>query len=219
MKKALFISGCLLLSIAATAQSDKYMNAMQTNIAVLDSTKDPATLTNLAGTFERIANAEKTQWLPYYYAALADISAAVAYFSDPAITNKAEKMDPLTDKAEVLINKADELSKNNSEVYVIKKMIATMRMMADPMSRYMTYGPIAAQALATAKQLDPENPRIYILEAEDKYFTPEQYGGSKAEAKTLFETALKKFDTFKPQSEIAPHWGRNEANYFLSQMK
>jgi hypothetical protein len=219
MKKTVFILSCILLSVATMAQSDKYIGTMQTNITLLDTTKNVTTLTNLAGTFERIANAEKTQWLPYYYSALADINIAYAYFSDPSVTNKTEKIDPLADKAEALINKADELSKDNSEIYVMKRMIASMRMMADPMSRYMTYGPIAAQALATAKKLDPENPRVYILEAEDKYFTPEQYGGSKAEAKTLFETALKKLDTFKPQSDISPQWGRSEANYFLGQMK
>lgn len=219
MKRILFISACLALSVAALAQSDKYTKAMKANIAVLDTTRSTEELTNLANTFERIAVAEKTQWLPYYYAALADMNSAYAYFSDPAVTNKTEKLDPLADKAEVLINKADELSKDNSEIYVIKKMIATIRMMADPMSRYMTYAPVAAQALETAKKLEPENPRVYILEAEDKYFTPEQYGGSKAEAKQLFETALKKFDTFKLQSDIDPHWGRDEANHFLAQMK
>ena len=44
--------------------------------------------------------------------------------------------------------------------------------------------------------------RIYLLQAEDKYFTPEQYGGSKEEGKKLFQESLKKYDTFKEHKDI-----------------
>jgi hypothetical protein len=87
------------------------------------------------------------------------------------------------------------------------------------MNRYMTYGPIANEALETAKKLNPENPRVYLLEGQDKFFTPEQYGGSKAEAKILFETAMKKFETTKPESSIHPSWGLPAVNYFYAQCK
>ena len=219
MKRLFFLTTSIALTVTAMAQSDKYIGAMKANIALLDTTRNAAGLINMANTFERIANAEKNQWLPYYYAALAEVNAAYAYSGGAMTGDKAATIDPIADKAEALLNKAEELSKDNTEIYIAKKMIATARMMADPMSRYMTYGPIAAQALETAKKLDTENPRIYILEGEDKFFTPEQFGGSKAEAKALFETALKKFDSFQPQSDLHPHWGRETANYFLAQIK
>jgi cytochrome c-type biogenesis protein CcmH/NrfG len=87
------------------------------------------------------------------------------------------------------------------------------------MNRYMTYGPKAQEALDMAKKLNPDNPRIYLLEGQDKYFTPEQFGGSKTEAKRLFEEALKKYDSFKPASELDPNWGKNTAQYLLTQIK
>jgi len=59
----------------------------------------------------------------------------------------ADKVDPLADKAEKLLNKAEELSKDNSEIYVVKKLIASLRMLGDVRNRYMTYGPVAAEAL------------------------------------------------------------------------
>jgi hypothetical protein len=126
-------------------------------------------------------------------------------------------LDPMADKAEALLNKAEAISKDNSEIWVVRKMIASMRMIADPMTRYMTYGPQAAQALATARKLDPANPRTYLLEGQDKYFTPEQFGGSKVEAKKLFETAMEKFNSFKPADGIAPTWGLRTTQYFLQQ--
>ena len=74
-------------------------------------------------------------------------------------------------------------------------------------------------ALAEAKKLDPENPRITIMEAEDLYFTPEQFGGSKAKGIELFKKALEQFKTYKLKSSLDPNWGQGEANYFISQAK
>jgi hypothetical protein len=96
-------------------------------------------------------------------------------------------------------------------------MIATLRMMADPMNRYMQYGPQAQQALETAKKLNADNPRVYLLEGQDKFYTPEQFGGSKTEAKRLFEEALKKYNAHSPASAIDPVWGKRSTEYFLAQ--
>jgi hypothetical protein len=90
-------------------------------------------------------------------------------------------------------------------------------MMADPMNRYMQYGPQAQQALETAKKLNANNPRVYLLEGQDKFYTPEQFGGSKAEAKRLFELALAKYSDFKPVNAVDPVWGRRTTEYFFAQ--
>lgn len=150
----------------------------------------------------------------FFYAALTQVNAGYMMMNGGG-QNMAEKMDPIADKAEALLNKAEALKPDHSEIYVVKKMIANIRMWADPMNRYMTYGPIAAQALAKAKQLDPDNPRVYLLEAEDKLYTPEQFGGSKAAAKELFQTALAKFAAFKPESTLDPNWGKGRTEYGL----
>lgn len=216
--KKLFLSLALsLFMLAAFAQSERFMKAMQDKVIAVDTIRTIDGLKDLSATFERIADAEKTQWLPYYYAALTQLNGA--YLMIMGKQGMANVTDPIADKAEVLINKAEALSKDNSEIYIVKKMIAGLRMMADPMNRYMQYGPLAQQALEKAKKLNPENPRIYLLEGEDKFFTPEQYGGSKKEAKKLFEEALKKYDTYKPATSIEPNWGRSTAAYFLSQIK
>jgi hypothetical protein len=170
----------------------------------------------LSAAFERIGDAEKTQWLPYYYAALTQVNSAYMMGMENL---KADRVDPIADKAEALLNKAEALEQNNSEIFIVKKMITSLRMMADPMNRYMTYGPKAAEALQTAKKLNPENPRVLLLEAQDKYFTPEQFGGSKAEAKKLFEEALQKYTVFKPATPLDPVWGKPTAQYFLGQIK
>lgn len=221
MKKYILPITLLLFAVSAFAQSEKYMKAMQEKISMFDSSKDAASLKDLAAAFERIGDAEKTQWLPYYYSANALVNSGYTIFfaANGNPTGLAESLDPLADKAEAVLAKAEALSKDNSEIYVIKKMIATLRMMVDPMNRYMTYGPQAQEALETAKKLNPENPRVYFLEGMDLFQTPEQYGGSKPEAKKRFELAIQKYDAFKPATPIDPQWGRETTQYFLSQIK
>ena len=81
----------------------------------------------------------------------------------------------------------------------------------------MTYGPAATQALTKAKQLDPDNPRVYLLEGQDKFYTPAEFGGSKEEGKKLFEQAKSKMEAFTPESSIHSAWGKTQLEYFLSQ--
>lgn len=202
----------------AQAQSERYNKVMAEKIAAVDTVRTANGWRELANTFERIGDAEKTQWLPYYYAALAQVN--TGYFSmngaNPTAGGMAATLDPLADKAEAMLAKAKGLyNKEHSEIYVLEKMIASIRMMADPMTRWQTYGPKAAEALAKAKTMDPANPRVYYLEGQDKYYTPEQFGGSKTEAKKLFEEAVKRYEAFKPETALHPQWGKGSAVYFL----
>ena len=221
MKKTIFILSAILVASASFAQMpEKFVKAMEAKIALIDSAHTAEGFTDLANAFERIADAEKNQWLAYYYAAYCNASAGtLAGAGGDMMAAKADKTDPYADKADKQIKKAEELAKSNSEIFIVKKMIATLRMLGDPMNRYMTYGPEAQAMLDEAKKLNPDNPRVYILEGQDKFYTPEQYGGSKEEAKVLFERAQKLYDTFKPETSIHPSWGKSQVAYFLSQYK
>jgi tetratricopeptide (TPR) repeat protein len=204
---------------AAFAQSEKYTKTMEALIPVVDTTRDHDALITVGNSFERIANAEKTQWLPFYYAALANINAGNSFTMDGGFGDKSADIDPLADKAEELLNKAEALSKDNSEIWVAKKMLASLKMMGNVMARFQEYKPKAEAALETAKKLNPENPRVYLLEGQDLFFTPEQFGGDKQEAKKRLETAIAKFGIFKPESGIHPNWGMPSAKYLLSEIK
>ena len=208
----------LLLSLGIRAQSEKYQKAMSDKISQMAGASTVDAWRDLSNAFERIAEAEKTQWLPYYYASMSRVMAGYM-IGNGQMGGFADKSDPEADKAEALLDKAQAIAGDNSEIWCIRKMIATLRMSAAPMVRFQTYGPKAAEALDKARQLDPENPRVYLLEGQDKFFTPEQFGGSKAEAKVLFETCLKKAESFKPASPLHPTWGPSQASYFLGQIK
>ena len=217
MKK--FISVLFLFGffcITGKAQSEKYIKVMQEKVSLIEQTRTVEGWQELSNSFERIGEAEKDQWLPFYYAALGRVMMG-NMMANGQTGGFADKTDPEADKAEQLLAKAEALTKENSEIWCVKKMIATLRMMADPMTRFQTFGMAATAALQKAKQLDVQNPRIYLLEGQDKFFTPEQFGGSKTEAKALFEESIKKQETFKPASAIHPGWGLSQAKYFYAQ--
>jgi hypothetical protein len=207
------LAGCM--AIGGYAQNEKYVKAMEAQMTAVDTVNSAAGWFDMANTFQRIADAEKTQWLPYYYASLSHTMGAYRLLNTP----NAPKVDAEADAADDLLKKAESISKDNSEIFVVKKMINTLRMSVDPQNRYMTFGPAAQEALEKAKQLNPANPRVALLEGQDKFYTPEQYGGSKTEAKAIFEDAMKKFDSFKPESSIAPNWGLRQVKWIYAQCK
>ena len=199
------------IATAAIAQSAQFQEAMTKQTADLDSSSSftAEVLQQKSNTFERIADAEKSQWLPYYYAAYTQIMQAL-------ILKDKDKIDPLADKAEGNLDKAEALSPKNSEIACLRSLVASARLMVDPMSRGQQYGQEAASQLEQAKAYNPENPRVYMLEGQSLFFTPEQFGGSKPKAKTTLELALEKFAAFKPESNIAPHWGEPYTRELLS---
>ena len=56
----------LTISTASFSQSEKYNQAMTKNLQLIDSVKSANDALAASQAFERIAEAEKHQWLPYY---------------------------------------------------------------------------------------------------------------------------------------------------------
>jgi hypothetical protein len=213
MKKSILFAAFILFAGSIFAQSAKYESAMKANISQLDSIHSNNNADDLANSFIRIGDAEKTQWLPYYYAGYCKAVQAM-------IEKDNSKKDALADKATEFITKAESiLGKENSETDVIKSMIATAHMTVDPASRYMTYGQDISSNIEKAETLDSTNPRPVLVKAENAFYTPEQYGGGKDVAKAMFEKAKQLYDNFKPESDLSPMWGQTTLNYFLSQYK
>lgn len=211
-----FLSGVAVLailsmfSITSNAQSDKFQKGMESNIALLDSAKTAADLTSVAASFERIGDAEKTQWLPYYYAGLALTTAG---WTDQKLDKdkNAEHVKALCTKAEVI--------EKNAEIYSIRNMAATQQMLVNPQERWQTYGQEASAALQQGMQMDPNNPRLYYLQAMSLFNTPEQFGGGKDKAKPVFEKSLALFKAFKPVNNLYPTWGQKITEQMLEQCK
>ena len=212
MKKYMFfLLTAVTLQTAVFSQSDKYVAAMQKNLALFDSAKTAEDFTKLSNTFERIGDAEKTQWLPYYYAGLALTTSGWT----PAVTDKdanADRINALSAKAEAIATS----DADKAEILTLKNMSATQQMIVDPQNRWMTYGQAAGEALQKALKLDPNNPRLYYLQGMSLFGTPEQFGGGKAKAKPVFEKAFQLYKEQKPKP-LYPDWGLKQAEDMIAQ--
>lgn len=212
MKKIIILSLLLVNTMyAAFSQNEKYFAAMGSALQQFGAANSAEEMTAVAAKFERIGDAEKTQWLPYYYAAMTK--------ARMSMEGMGGDKDKVADEATALINKAAEIEKNNSEIYCVKTMICYAKMMVDPMTRWMKYGAEANANLDEARKSDPTNPRPYSLQATSLKNTPEQFGGGCATAKPLAEKAAKMLAEFKPASPLHPNWGKESIDAILNSCK
>ena len=209
--KILLLSLFLFVGITVIAQTS-FEKAMTEKVAQVEQQKTADEFTALANDFKRIGDKEKTQWLPYYYAAFSTIQKGRLAMRD----GKMAELDAIAAEAQKSLDLALNLNKDNAENLILQKMIHSLKMMVDPQSRFMSEGMLAKEALEKAEKADPTNPRISLLKAEDTYFTPEQFGGSKTKGLELFQKSLDQFKVYKPKSTLDPNWGKGEAEYFLA---
>jgi tetratricopeptide (TPR) repeat protein len=206
MKQLLVILSMFIAGIVS-AQS-KYESAMTKGFDQMKEAKTAEDMNAVAAFFERVGDAEKDKWLPYYYAAQANY---LTGWMNP----KADK-DKVAEKSKDLVTKAELIEPNNSELYCLRQMIAIQQMTVDPMARWQSYGKEAAEALERAAKADPNNPRIYYLSGTTLMNMPEALGGGKAAAKKQFEKSLELYKTFQPASPFHPNWGKTDAEKSLA---
>ncbi|MDL2142990.1 MULTISPECIES: hypothetical protein [Flavobacterium] len=160
--------------------------------------------TEASAMFERIAAAEKNSYLPNYYVALINTTAA---FSEKDKT----KIDLLLTKAQDALDTEFVKDQNNAELYAMQALIYTAWVVADPMTNGMKYSAKVMEAYAKGKAIDPNNPRIVFGEADY------QIGGAKwsgVDTKPLcaqVDKAVELFATFKPATPFSPKWGLERA--------
>ena len=109
--KTFIIITAFLVSTMLTAQT-QYETGMQKALSLWGEGK----ATEASALFERIASAEKTNWLPNYYIGM--VNATEAF--NPK--NK-DKVASLIEKAQDAIDQASVISPNNAEIMVLQAMI------------------------------------------------------------------------------------------------
>ena len=216
MKTKLMILSFTLISLAtwtmkAMGQEDLYTSAMQSAIEIMKQASEPGDLAESANRFERIAKAEKSLWMPYYYASYSLVSMSYDE-SDGA------QRDLILDRAQDLLDRALELEPKESELHVLQSFLYPSRIIVDPMGRGMTYIDLIFTSLEKAKSLNPENPRSYFLEGINKLNLPPSFGGGAEVAKPILEEALIKFEAFTNLDPLWPGWGEETTRAELEKL-
>lgn len=208
MKTKLTIA-LLFVIISSMADDAKFLQVMKPSIELLYKAQTIEQYQQSINTLNRIADAEKTKWEPYYYAA----------FGYLMIANKetdVPKKDQWIDLASKAIEKAKAIDPNESEIVALDGFIQMMRVTVDPATRGQEYSGKAMALFGKALSLNPENPRALAMMAQMQIGTAKFLNSSTAEGCSTALRAKGYFQTFHSENPIAPLWGK-EMNDDLAQ--
>lgn len=189
---------------AAQAAPAGYQDMLAATIQEVMSTGDAAQLRELAGKLERAATVAPADWLPRYYQSYALLIATFTGKEDGDVKDKQ------LDQAEAALKQARQLGGDASELLVLQAYVYQARLGIAPMTRSMTYSQKVGEALEQAQKLNPANPRIYLVRANNLYYTPKMFGGGAEVAKPVYDEAKARYAAFKPAAPNAPSWGERQ---------
>ena len=232
MKTVLFTFAFAAVSLAAAAQSqpvvlasasrpaaagpaaapDAFTALMAATIAEQNAAKTPADVQANLAKLERAVAAVPAAWEPRYYQARACLKLGFA-------GKDGDAQDKLFDQAEAALNAAKKLAgADQAELFIMQAYVLQGRIMVSPMTRGVVYTGRVQEALGQAKALAPNNPRVYLLLANDLFYRPAFFGGGAEKARPLYERAKALFGTFQPATVLSPTWGEKNADSALAQM-
>jgi tetratricopeptide (TPR) repeat protein len=210
--KKYFFSLLLIVPVVLFA-SDKYSEQMSRHIAAIYKAKTIDEYQQAINAFERIGNAEKTKWEPFYYAAF-------GYTLMAANEKEASRKDPILDQAKVNLDKATALEPKNSEIIAMDGFITMIRLTVDPTTRGPQYSMMAVQSFSQAISIDPKNPRALALMAQMQFGTAEFFHQEPVEACATAKQALEVFNAATASADpLAPAWGKSMAEGLLAKCK
>ena len=210
MKNILIYSLTILSFLLLSFTKGDYEKVMQSTLAEMHQAHTVTEIQSVANKFERIATAEKSKWLPYYYSAYCHVMMTTR-------EKDLTKWDGYLDTADGILDKAVKLKKPNMvEILVLKGFSNMMRISVDPATRGQEYSMKSAGFLQQAHQLDDENPRVNLMMAQMLYGTAQFFGSGTGEACEKFSNASALF--IKEEAEgrgIQPAWGKPQVESML----
>lgn len=160
--------------------------------------------TEASAMFERIASAEKNNWLPNYYVALVNTTTAFQ-------TKDKETISALLSKAQAALDTELDKDTKNAELMVMQAMIYTAWIVYDPMVNGMKYSPKAMEMYTKAEIIAPENPRVIFGKAEFEIGGARYFGNDTKPMCAAIDRAVGLFATFKSDVPFYPSWGLDRA--------
>lgn len=210
MKTILLSIAILVTALTGKSQSKQYAGAMGEALSQYATCKSVSDFQALGNRFALIANAEKTEWLPYYYHAHCYI---LMSFMEPT---DAVKKDSYLDEAEKSITKMIELAPKESEVYALQSMFYSARLVVNPMERGQKYSSLSAQAVGISLGMDANNPRAKFLKLRNEMGAAQFFGKDPKEFCPQASELLANWDTFKVKSPLYPAWGKEQVEEIVN---
>ncbi len=208
----MILTSAMALTVLS-AQAQDFKAPLEKTFMAFDTTMAPEVKMEQGNKLALIAKKWDNEWITHYYAAYSKV--VMSYF-EKDVTKKDAYLDEAEKEKEDAVTL---LKKDNDETYVLAAMIANGRLGVDPMNRWQKYGAIYTTNLESAKEINPDNPRMYYIQGTTKFYTPKAFGGGKKAALPYFEKAAALFAKETTTDIATPHWGKFQTNYFLGECK
>jgi len=194
------ITAFLLFVGSLVSAQSQYETGMQKAFALWGEGKN----TEASALFERIASAEKDNWLPNYYVALVNSTTSFTVKDKTQIA-------ALLAKAQESLDKELDKNPNNAELLVVQALINTAWIVADPMTNGMKLSAKTVEIYNKAIAIDPNNPRAVFGKAEFEIGGAKYFGSDTKPMCAQIDKAIVLFGTFKPETPFHPKWGLDRA--------
>lgn len=155
---------------------------------------------------ETLSSAFPNDWLLPYYASLVKTRMAL---------QKMGNADQLADEALSWIIKSKKIQQND-EIYCAESLAYTAKMTVNPMFRWVKYKDKIKSTIQQAKQINANNPRIYVLEMNMQHHLPAVLGGGCKNAIPLAQKAEKLLNAQGDRKGNLPTWGMKQVRLVLN---
>ncbi len=199
MKKLILFAAFIMTSLTQ-AQQGRFEEGMGKAMQLWGEGK----ATEASDYFERIASAEKNNWLPNYYVALVNTTSSFQ-------TRDKEKVSALLNKAQNALDIEMVKDPNNAELLVMQAMIDTGWVVYDPMTNGMKLSGKIMETYGKALSIAPENPRAVFGKAEYEIGGAKYFGTDTKPMCAEIDRSIDLFAKFKPETPFSPKWGLDRA--------
>lgn len=163
-----------------------------------------------AALLERIAQAEKDNWIPAYYQAMVLTTAS---FREK---NKETQAKYIQSAEDILNTTAQD---NNPEWLVLRAMNKTALMITDPMTKAKELSPSIIGLYKKALAIAPNNPRAVLGLAEFQMNAKKYFNQDTSKECEDVKKALSLFNEEKVTVPFGPSWGKDRAEQLVKECK
>jgi hypothetical protein len=203
------IAGFILINCHA----QDFNETLKKTFTAYDTTQNMQKKLEASNKLSMISKKWNTEWTSHFYNAYS--KAVLSYMEQDE-----KKRDAFVDEADREMDEAIAIiGKENDETYVMRALLANARMAVDGRNRWQKYGKIFNENLEKAKEINPNNPRIYYLTGISKFYTPKMFGGGKKAALPYFEKADGLYAKETDADMAKPYWGKIQNTMMLAQAK
>ncbi|MFY0650667.1 MAG: hypothetical protein JXQ96_01475 [Cyclobacteriaceae bacterium] len=199
MKKILLFITAFVISLSTSYAGGAYERTMGESIGQIFSSKSED-MDALANKFNRIGEAEKDKWLPYYYASM-------TYIFKSFQLQESTAKDQALQSAQQSLDKAKDLVEANSEISSLQGFLYMISLSVDPANRGQSMSPKAFAAFEKALALNPKNPRAILFKGQMMYGAAEFFGSGTEEACGMVLKSIEIFEAQEGNQTMQPSWG------------